>query len=213
MSRAKLTVPLCFVILGAVASIPTSASGATAGWMVNGSLLTTTAAIATAGVDQEYRLSIPSAEIEIGCSGSNIDNVNAHLTPPNKLFADEVVLTGCATANEAVCRITKTIGTAPTISEVTLDGALAAKAIIKPATKTTFATIKLEGETCALIGVFPVAGQGSALGPTNQDERTVQQYSSTTRAASGELKVGSSAAEVTGIGLGHLVSGLAWSFL
>jgi hypothetical protein len=194
-----------------VALAPAGASAATAGWKVNGSLLTTTARVTTASVDQEYRLT--AAGINIECQSSNVNNINAYLVPPNKLLASSIVLMECSVVESTACSITKSVGIVPTVAEVTLDGLLAVKATIKPETKTLFATLRFEGETCALLGVQPITGQGSALGPTNQDERTVQQANSTTTAASGELKVGSSAAAVTGIGLGRLASTLTWSFL
>lgn len=209
MPRTKLALATCLPLL-ALGALASAASAATAGWMVNGSLLSGTKAVGTASISSAWQLEV--AGIIVSCNGSTIDNVHPELVAPNQAKAISFQFTECA-VNSGSCFITKTLGIVPTITESTLDGALGIKETIKPQTKTLFATIKFEGAECLLAGTDPVTGKISVLDPSGQDEKTMQEFTSTTTAASGELRVGSSGASVKGTALTKLASGEQWSFL
>lgn len=208
---ASVVALACLPALGLTALRPTPATAATAGWKVNGTFLTgSSLVLSTATVDNEFKMK--AAGIAFACPSNNLTNIGATMVAPNKGEATTIVLKECASQSPS-CKIPSTITVVPIVGETTLDGLLAVKAVIKPKTKTVYATIKFEGAECALLGVEPITGQGSGLSPTGQDERTLQQIISTTTEASGELKVGSSPAEVVGSALIQLLSGERWSFL
>jgi hypothetical protein len=208
MPKAKLIKTVCLAALALSALTSTTASAATAGWMVNGTLLTGSKALTTAAVDEEWQLN--AAGVTIRCAGTNVTATGPEIVAPNKGAAKSVTFNGCST-NEH-CKVPISISTLPILTEATLDGALAVKELIKPETKTTFATILFEGALCALEGVQPVSGRASVLAPTGQDERTLQLYKATAIEA-GELKAGSNTATLNGSSLIKLANGEPWSFL
>lgn len=192
-------------ILSTSISTPT----ATASWMVNGTLLTGTEAVATASVDEVPKLT--AAGVTISCTSSVVGATGAVITAPDKGSAASAEFFECS-ANQ-LCSITKTIGTVPVIVTSTLAGSKAVSESITPKTKTVFATIKFEGAECALLGVQPVTGKVKAEAPTGQTESAHQLFNLNVSEATGELKVGSSAAEMKAASLFSLASGESWSFL
>jgi hypothetical protein len=209
MSKAKPIITVCLSMLTLSALTSTAASAATAGWMVNGTLLTGSKALSTtAAVDEIWRLE--AAGITITCSGTNINSTGPEILAPNKGAAKSVTFNGCS-AN-ANCSAPISISTLPILAEATLDGTLAVKEIIKPETGSTFTTIQFEGALCALEGVQPIKGKASVLA-SGHEEHTLQEFHSTVTKGSGELKIGSIAAELNGASLIRLASGESWSFL
>jgi hypothetical protein len=208
MSKAKPLITACLLVLALSALTPAVASAATAGWMVNGTLLAGSRALSTtAAVEEEWQ--VQAAGVSIKCSGSIVNAMSPEIVAPNRGAAKSVTFNGCS-AN-ANCKVPTSISTLPILTEATLDGTLAVKEVIKPETKTPFATLLLEGELCALDGVQPVTGKASVLA-SGHEERTLQQFHATTEVA-GELKIGSSSASLTGSSLVRLASGEPWSFL
>lgn len=207
---ASVVTCACLTVLGLAVLRPPEATAATAGWKVNGTLLTGTHVIlSTAKVDQEFKLK--AAGLTFECPSTNPGNIAGSFVAPNKIEATNATLLGCSASGPSGCSIPKTINVLPTVAEATLDGLLAVKVTIKPKTKTVLLTTEFKGEECALAGPESVTGQASVLAPTGQDERTLQQIVSTT--VSGELKASGEPAEVVGSALVQLLTGETWSFL
>jgi hypothetical protein len=205
-----VTTLIAVFVFSALASA--SASAATAGWMVGGTQLTTTAALATtAKVDQKGTLEVPSAEVTIKCEGSTLNGVAPQIGPGNMGSATSLVFTVCESTTSTCTIGSPTIGTVPILAEATLEGALGVKVIFTPKTTKVFTTIDYIGEKCALEGVKPVKGKATVKAPTGQDENTLQLIEAAT--TSGELEVGSSEAILKGSALLKLASGQPWSFL
>jgi hypothetical protein len=212
MSRTKVIVPAFIAVLAFGALASGSASAATAGWMVNGTNLSGSAALATtATVHERFLLSALGLNIE--CSG-NLNAVRSEIKSPNKGFAQELAFTMCSTTN-VNCEVPSSILTVPILAEATLDSAnvLAINYKLKPETGTVLVTVSFKGEKCALSGSEPITGKVTALLPTGQDERTAQSLVVNVTAGSGELFIASAAATLKGSALLKLQSGAPWSFL
>jgi hypothetical protein len=206
--RAVVWVFLVGFVVCAVASA--SATAATAGWMVNGTLLSGSAALATSAPSDETAV-LNGGGLNIECSGPG-DQTKPEIKSPNKGSAASVIFTGCMT-KDANCSVPASIGTVPVLGEATLEGALAVQVKFKPETGTIFATLKFSGEICSVAGIKPVTGKVTASRPTGQDERTVQEMVVNTTEGAGELFIASSAASLKGAALAKLQNGLPWSFL
>jgi hypothetical protein len=193
---------------GASASVTTAA---TAGWMVNGSLLSGTRALAsTAQVTSAFQFEVAAASLIVECSGGELGSSKAEIMAPNMGSASSVTFKECSATSS--CSVSPTLTTLPIVAEATLEGALEAKAVIKPKTKTVFGTFKFEGATCALLGVQPVTGKAMVKLPDGQMEETAQEVVLHTGA--GELKVGSDEIVAKkGAYIRKLASALPWSFL
>jgi len=214
MSKAKMIITTLIAVfaLGALASA--SASAATAGWMVNGTLLSGSTPLATtAKVDQSGFLKSSAANVELECSGTTLNGVAPEITSPSKGSASSLIFTSCIALSPNCTIGSSEIKTVPLLAEVTLEGVLAVIATFKPETKSVFATFLFNGEKCAAEGLNAVTGTAKVLAPTGQDERTLQQINAIATEVSNELKVGSSAAELKGSALLKLASSLEWSFL
>jgi len=211
MSKVRQVIMVCAGVLALSAMASASASAATAGWMVNGTMLTGSAALATtAAVDQEGVLK--GGGVTVTCKGSTLNGVAPEIKVPNKGSAGDLEFTECSAASP--CEVTPpTVKTQTVLVEATLEGVLAVVATFKPETGTIFATLKFSGSGCALSGTTPIKGQAKVLAPTGQDERTLQLINAITTEASGELLLGSSGASLTGSALLRLASGQSWSFL
>ena len=206
MSKVKVVFSV-FIAMLALSAL-TSAS-ASAVWMVNGTNLTSSAALATtAQVDKKGVLEGGTLNIE--CKG-NLKGTSPEIKSGNIGVASSLIFTECTTTN-AHCSIPTTLGTVPISAEAVLSGALAVKATFKPKTGTIFATILYSGEECAVSGQKAVTGDVETNAPTGQDERT-DQILEVNQAATGLLKIASSAASLTGSVLILVASRQAWSFL
>jgi hypothetical protein len=212
MPKIKLILAACAVALALNALTAAAASAATAGWMVNGTLLSGTKALATtASVSSKLKLKIASITIE--CQANTLKGIAPELLATNKIKATSLEFTEC-NGTKGECKLgSEKINTLPVLLEATLEGTLAITAKLKPETKTTIATVLFEGGACAIEGVQAITGGVAILAPTGQDERTLQQASSITTEASGELKVGTSGASVEVTASSRLASGESWSFL
>src|ERR1700728_1816418 len=155
--------------LAIAASTTTTATAATAGWMVNGTLLTGPAPIATtAKVDKAFKLT--TGNIIIECNGGTVTAVAPEIIAPNKVAAKSIEFTNCKTT-EGKCTLEgETIATGAVLAESTLEGALATVAVVKPETGKIFKNLTFLGAVCALEGVQPVTGTQAVLDPTGQDE-------------------------------------------
>jgi hypothetical protein len=220
MSKVKVIISAFIAVLALGALVSSTASAATPGWLVNGTLLTgeQKAALATtAAVDQNGVLKFK--EITIECKGSTLDGIDPLIEALNKNLgsAQSLQFLGCAAiaGNCTLVGEPVTIGTLPVTTEPTLEGALGVATTFRPISGITFATLKFtEKSECAVSGEkLPVTGTAPATAPTGQDERTLQLLSVNVTSASGLLKVGSSAASLIGSALLKLASSLPWSFM
>jgi hypothetical protein len=213
MPKVKTIVTTSIAMLALAALLSASASATTPGWMVNGTLLSGTKALAgTAKVDEKAILKSSAANIEIECTGGTVAE-GAEVKAPSTGTADSIELTGCV-ALAANCTLgSSTISSVPVTLEATLEGTLAVVGTFKPKTKSILATFEFEGEKCANVGLDAATGTVKMLAPTGQDERTVQLNRAITTEASGELSVGSGAASLTGSMLIQATTGEPWSFL
>lgn len=195
------------VAIGALVPAPAMASG----WMVGGSNLVGTRALATtAKVDEEGVLQ--GAGITVVCEGKTLNAVGPEIKSPNTAAASSIEFTECSAASP--CRLTnERIKTEPVIAEATLEGALAYTAVIVPKAGTIFTSITFTGTECALEGTQPITGRVKVLAPTGQGERTVQLISSISTEASHEIKIGSGAGGLTMSVLRGTAHGERWSLL
>jgi hypothetical protein len=214
MSKTKIMMTTCVGVLVFSAFVSGSASAVTAGWMVKGTMLNGTKALATtAAVDEEHIFEFFGVTIK--CSGSVLNGASPKINSATNMGdAESLTFNGCS-AN-ANCKVPTSISTLPVLVDLTLDGTLAVKGKFLPhgpgANTKTFATILFEGAACALEGVQPVSGTQAFLAPTGQDERTLQLITAT-KDAEGELKIGLGAVTLTGAILVRLANGEPFSFL
>lgn len=195
-------------ILAMLAFISTFPDSAPAGWFVAETALSGSASLSTtAAVDTN--IGLKAAGVTVECKGAVVNGVSPEIASPNKMSASSLTFNECQ-ANEN-CTVTKTIASVPVIAELTEQTLQEDQATITPKTKTTLATIKYEGALCALSGIEPVTGKALASAPTGVVEETLQKLKATP-SASGELKVGSSSAELSGSALMKLASGKTFSF-
>jgi hypothetical protein len=215
MSKIKMIVTTLIAVLAFSALASASASAATAGWMVGGTQLTTTAALATtAQVDESGTLTVPSSKVTIECKGNTLNGLAPQIESAgtdNKGSASSLEFTGCKSTTSTCTIASEKIGTVPINAEATLEGTLGVKVIFTPKTTKVFTTIEYIGSECSLAGIKPVKGKATVKAPTGQDENTLQLIEAATGA--GELEVGSSEAQLKGSALLKLASGLPWSFL
>jgi hypothetical protein len=179
--------------------------------MVNGTNLSGSAGLAvTAAVDK--RFVINGGGLNVECTGSTIHVVNPEIKSPNTGSASSVALTGCQTTNEN-CTVPAEPRTVPVSAEVTLEGALATKVVIRPTAGTTIATVKFSGELCSVAGIKAVTGDMNVSWSSGQDERTSQLAEVNVTVAQNLLLIPSSAISMTGSGLLRLATERPWSFL
>jgi len=208
MSKVKVIIAVLVSVLALSAVVSSAAS---ADWMVNGTKLASTAALATSAAVMETG-KLKFSETTIECTGATLNGSSPQIEAPDKGSAASLTFTECGTVVGSTCKITGepiSIGTVPITATVTLSGTLGANAVFVPKTKNTFATIKFEG--CAIAGVQPVKGKATVNAPTGQMEQTLQEIVAATGPS--ELEVGTAAATLLGKALLRLVSGLPWSFL
>ncbi len=168
-----------------------------------------TAALATtASVDQHFELKGGGVTIE--CVGASLGATSPQIVASSHITAAALTFNECKTA--APCSLASaTILTVPVVGEVTRATSPEDKAVFSPQTKSTFATIKFNGETCALLGTQSITGTAGAVLPKMQEERTLQEVKAST--TKGELKLGSNEAELKGSALLKLATGAAFADL
>jgi hypothetical protein len=215
-TMSKLRV-LALAFFAAFALSAVAAESAQAGWLVLGSLLVGSAAIASGAVIvEEGVLGFKSGTeaVTISCPTS-LEVNGGTISEPDKVLVTSLVFGGCKVTSTGNCSLEPTpttVGTLPVEGLVTLDGPLAVKAKLKPENAADiFATFKLKGTGCSLAGKVPVTGEASILAPTGQDER-LWQLVKAFEATAGELEVASGAATISGSALFKLASDMPWSF-
>lgn len=193
----------CLAVLVATALYAGGAPAADA-WLVGGSELTSTAALATtAAVDQAFKLKGSGVTIE--CTGHSLNAASPEITSTDGLNTTKLTFNECSSASPS-CTVSKTIQTVPLETEF-IEGTLQEdNAFLASKTKTTLATIKYEGAECALSGTQALTGKISANFPTGQEEKTLQTVKVNTTEASEYLKLDGAAAELTGSALIKLAS-------
>jgi hypothetical protein len=216
MSNAKQFLKVCVLMFVLCALVAASASATTVGWMVNGTMLSGSQALATtAAVDSPFVTTLAGV-ITITCTGGTLNGVAPQISSPSSGSASSAIFTGCGTGSSPCVLAGQnaggTIGSLPVTSEVTLEGTSAVVGTIKPA-GSQFGTIALTGSKCSLTGVTSSKGEIVVEGPTNQGESTLQLSSAVTTAASGDLKIGAAAASLTGAALFKLANSDTFSYL
>jgi hypothetical protein len=199
------------VVMLALSGFVSAATAATAGWMVNGSLLTGTKALTTtAATDEEFALQVGSL-FTIECQDASIKPTLPEITAPNRLVLKGYEMTQCSLANEeGACHLGGSkVVVGSLLAEATLDGTLGVRAVFKPETGSALFSWEIVGVECIADGKDSLGGQATMLAPSGQDERTLQllKWATTT----GEIKP--EPTNVKGSELLRLASGEAWSFL
>ena len=97
--------------------------------------------------------------------------MSPELIAPNREAASSLELRECAATGSFCSLASSTIKTVPIVGEATLQGLLGAIVKVKPKTKSLFATIKYNGEECALLGVQPLTGEIELELPDGQDPK------------------------------------------
>jgi hypothetical protein len=202
---------VAFVAAGAIAAVSApSAPAVTAGWMLNGTMLAVAPLATTAGLDKVIKVTNEVRNIE--CE-ERLELASAVLLKGNVFEVNSsLAFTDCFTTN-ALCSIPTSIKTVPLLAEATLDGTVAAKAVLRPQTGNVLATVKFSGESCPLAGVVAFTGDWPILMPTGQEERTDQAIQFNVTAAEKLLVFGMAFASAAGEAsflVGHSVG---WSFL
>lgn len=211
--------PKCLIVMVGVLALSGFASALASaeppGWMVNGTVLTGTSALATtARVDQNFILKF--GQVEISCDGENLVLANPTINGSTRM-GDTSSLEFTECTGNRVCPLAASmnqkIGTLPVLIDLTLDGALAVRGHFLPTnTSKAFFTIKFEGTECTFAGVLLARGTQAFLAPTGQDERTLQQFTTVTE-TSGELTFGSTSITINGSILLRTAIGGSFSFL
>jgi hypothetical protein len=211
MFKTKMIITAIIATFAVTAMAAASASAATAGWMVGGTQLVGSAALATtAAVDERGFLSGGGVELE--CTGTTLKGVLPAIEASNKGSASSLTFTGCSAKTKNCTLASGEVTTVPVSAEATLEtGGVAAT--FSPKSGTLFATFKFNGESCAVSGLKAVTGKAITKTPGGQEEKTLQLLSVNTTATEGVLKLGSAAAKFEGSALLKLASGLPWSFL
>lgn len=206
----KLIMTICVGML--TLSAFALASSASAQWMVNGTTLAGTQTLAnTAKVDENGKLK--AAGVTIECIAANLEGTGPQIEAGDKGSVTSLIFKGCTSITPTCTIGSETIQTVPITATATLGTAPAVNVAFVPKTKTIFATIKFNGAECALLGIQPVTGKAKISAPTGQTESVLQQIVANVSEASGELKVGSSAAELKGAALLQLSNSAKWNFL
>jgi hypothetical protein len=210
MPKIKMVVPTFIAVLALSAIGAAWASAATPGWMVNETLLTGSAALATSAASHETAV-LNGAGLNLECGGS-LDLVNGKLISPNRDSANIVIILGCETKNGG-CEVPSSISTNSILSEATLAGVLGLAVKLTPETGTLLVTVRYSGALCPVAGNKPVTGKVAATMPTGQRERTDQELNVNVTEGSGELFIASTAASLKASFAFLLQSHQTWSFL
>jgi len=214
MSRVKFALAALVVVLVVGAMASSSAMAAGEGWLIKGTLLSGAAQLATTDFVDEHVI-ITFSGTTIQCTSNTLGGVGPKIESPNMHSATSLVFKECAVTSGGECNLSSgtTIGSLPILSEVTLDGPLAIRGVVKPQIANTLATFQLEGANCAVEGKQPLTGDFEWLAPEGQDERTWQLFSVHVIESSKLLKVGGLGALLKLSILLKLASSLPWSFM
>ncbi|HEY3827612.1 MAG TPA: hypothetical protein VGL57_00305 [Solirubrobacteraceae bacterium] len=185
------------MLLAAVVLSAAATQAASAAWYVNGTVLTGTAALATTASVAEH-VKLKAGGVTVECTVSTLTTAGGEIKSPNKLAASKITFNECKGSGS--CTVPSSIATVPVTAELT-EQSLQDTATFTPQSGTLFATIKYEGATCALAGTQPLTGKMTAKLPSGEEEETLQEVKANILEKSGELKLGSSAAEFKGAAL------------
>ncbi len=208
MSRVKLAILLCFVVVGASSLTATVASAGE--WDVNGKPLVGSAAVANPIKVLEGG-SLTAAGETIECVSTELGVSAGELVAPDGLKAADLTFKGC-TARSPCALATETLLSLSVHGLAELDGTLGTFIKVLPLPSKTFMVFKLEGESCALVGTQPVTGSLDVLLPSGRDPGVLQLAN--IFSLPGSLKIGSSEASLAGsFGHAQLASKVPWGFL
>lgn len=210
MSTSKLFLAAYLVACVLSSLMPSAAQALLSGWMVNGSLLNGSKALAsTAQVTQGLTIRAGTS-VEFYCTGATLGTSAMEIKSPNSGAATSLTFSGCG-SNFGCPLSSPTVLTQPlVVQEATLDGSLGVKAILAPKTKTVFMVFEFQQSIECMIGPFGVTGHVTLLAPAGQHEKTAQEFRLLSQ---GELKIASSPALASATAQFRLASGESWSFL
>ncbi len=217
MSKARLLLAACFTMFAFSALASATASATGGAWMVNGTLLVGTAALANGLVLSFGTLS--ALGVEVQCKAHEVLINGGLIEHPDWLLAKDLTFHECGVLNAGSnCKLPNSnnalILTLAVHGLALLDpGApLNTLILLLPLPSKTFAVIPFEGEKCALLGNQPVTGDVDLLIHEGRDEKLLHLV--LVLSLPGLLKVGSSEAELHGLDFDiRLASDLPWSFL
>ncbi len=204
--------PACLAAAMAIGAVASASASASAGWMVNGTQLSGSAAIMRAELVNGSAITLSSSVVSISCEAPTIEAEASSITSPSAGQASSVTFNECSSTTEH-CELAETsVTTSPLqTSEVVLEGSSGVRGLFIPQTKTTFATVKFNGELCAVAGTQPITGKVDWLAPKGQEERTAQLL--LVLALAGQLKIGSSEAHLQFSYLQYVEGNKAWRYL
>lgn len=206
MSKTKSIIAI-FVGLVALTAFASSSASAF-DWKVGKVLLTGSVDLSTtASVTEPGKLTFSTETIN--CNATTLTGVSPQITAPASGSASSLVFNECANVGGNCKLVGSSIATTP-VSVLVSEVASTVLAVFKPKTKTIFSTLEFTGEKCAFSSeVQAVTGTALVTAPTGKTEQTLQEIVAKT--ASGELKVGNTAAVLLGAAKLALLGGVTWS--
>ena len=213
---AKLKMTLA-AVLAAFALSAITADAASAEWFVNGSQLTSTAALATSAVlDTTATWDFPVPKVGVDCEGP-VD-VNGKLLRFGLLDVTLIWL-NCRALPVGVCSLSSStagIQSEPLEGTVTKGpGSSEDRVTVTPSTKTILATIPFaeKAGSCPLTGEQAVRGSVTLAMPKGQDEASTQVIEGLGSVENNSLEVDGDKGYIeSGKALVTLASGSKWSF-
>jgi len=206
--------PLATVALALVGASSASAHG----WVINGTELTTTAALAhTAAVDTPYNLRAPSLGLRITCTGKEASITKGELLGSAKIAQGESFsMEGCSEISPAACKLSST-----TISSNAFLWLLSLVASILPLrillhapSGKVLSMLTFEGAECAVEGSLPITGIAVRALQESTNEQVLQPLEGLGTTENNSLEIAKSKLYIEGgRTLLKLASGLKWTFL
>ncbi len=214
MSKLRLLMPALFATLALSA---VAAGSAQAGWLVSGSLLVGSTALASKTIvderDHPIKAIGPNATDPILIECPALTLTGGKISEPDKFLVSSLEFKECTAVEPTGCALgNPTVGSLPIEGLWTLDGLLGAKTKVKAENANGLLfTFKLEGTSCAESGKLSVTGQFVLLAPEGKDERQWHLLTFLTE-TEGELELGSTPATIFGSVLAKLETEKPWSF-
>jgi hypothetical protein len=155
-------------------------ASASAAWYVEGTELSSTAALATtAKLDESVNLNVPSLGVKLTCTGGASKVLSAtkpYIQAPGSLGAESLILQGCSEITPTSCEISETIATEPVAASVEKVEFPLDRIRLVPKTGKVLASITFEG-TCLEAGEEPVDGSVTLDAAGLQEESATQSVS------------------------------------
>jgi hypothetical protein len=171
MPRVKLLLVASLAVFMFMPALATASTGGQ--WLVNGKALLageTLALLPKALVlrpkEGVLKVLVAGGSIEVGCEGEQVDLEEGKIIGPDGILVKKLTFHLCKILNSASCTLgSELLSTVPIhgLASLDLPGSLNAYILLLPETKNTLATIKFEGETCAILGTQSVTGNASLL--------------------------------------------------